>query len=82
MATLVANSKNPIFPGKNVESWTQGIPLRRSRGPIVTQKNAAKLLSNFIASQLRTKRENLNFIVAQKISKIEGIVTTDQLSVR
>ena len=50
--------------------------------PMVTQKNAAKLLSNFIVSQLRTKRhnfffnflkENLNFIVAQKFSKIEGI---------
>lgn len=50
--------------------------------PIVTQKNAAKLLSDFIASQLKTKRhnfffnflkENLNFIVAQKFSRIEGI---------
>lgn len=50
--------------------------------PLVTQRNAAKLLSDFIASQLRTKRhnfffnflkENLNFIVAQKFSKIEGI---------
>jgi hypothetical protein len=50
--------------------------------PMVTQKNASKLLSNFIASQLKTKRhnfffnylkENLNFIVAQKFSKIEGI---------
>lgn len=50
--------------------------------PLITQKNSAKLLSEFIASQLRTKRhnfffnflkENLNLLINKKFSKIEGI---------
>lgn len=50
--------------------------------PLVTHKNSAKLLSDFIALQLRTKRhnfffnflkENLNFIINQKFSKIKGL---------
>ena len=50
--------------------------------PIVTQNNSAKLLSDFIASQLKTKRHNffLNFlkeslklVVNQKFSKIKGL---------
>lgn len=50
--------------------------------PMVTHKNSAKLLSDFIALQLRTKRHNfflnflkesLNFIINQKFSKIKGI---------
>jgi small subunit ribosomal protein S3 len=50
--------------------------------PMVTHKNSAKLLSDFIALQLRTKRHNfflnflkesLNFIINQKFSRIKGI---------
>lgn len=50
--------------------------------PMVTHKNSAKLLSDFIALQLRTKRHNfflnflkesLNFIINQKFSLIKGI---------
>jgi small subunit ribosomal protein S3 len=49
---------------------------------MVTHKNSAKLLSDFIALQLRTKRHNfflnflkesLNFIINQKFSRIKGI---------
>jgi ribosomal protein S3 len=76
------NAKNTLINFSRFEKtpfFLEGVSLLL---PIITQKNPARLLSEFIASQLRTKRHNfflnflkesLTFITNLKFSKIQGI---------
>lgn len=76
------NAKNTLINFSRFEKtpfFLEGVSLLL---PIITQKTPARLLSEFIASQLRTKRHNfflnflkesLTFITNLKFSKIQGI---------
>lgn len=76
------NAKNTLINFSRFEKtpfFLEGVSLLL---PIITQKKPARLLSEFIASQLRTKRHNfflnflkesLTFITNLKFSKIQGV---------